>query len=99
MKLTEKLKGKLKNAASAEEANKILAEAKKGAEEAGVILDEEDLDNVAGGLSQSWASHLYSAKGDLQKLPFDTAKYDEEIEWRRKQRLEDERIWKMKYQQ
>ena len=49
MKLTEKLKGKLKNAASAEEANKILAEAKKGAEDAGVILDDGDLDKVAGG--------------------------------------------------
>ncbi len=50
MKLTEKLKGKLKNAASAEEANNILAEAKKGAEDAGVILDDGDLDKVAGGV-------------------------------------------------
>jgi len=50
MKLTEELKEKLKNASSKEEVKKILEETRKSAEEAGVILDDEDLDNVAGGI-------------------------------------------------
>ncbi len=49
MRLTKETETSLKNAASAEEANKILSETKKGVEEAGVILDEEDLDKIAGG--------------------------------------------------
>ncbi len=52
MRLTKETETSLKNAASAEEANKILSETKKGVEEAGVILDEEDLDKIAGGLAQ-----------------------------------------------
>ena len=49
MKPTEELKNKLEAAQSKEEAEAILAEAKKAAENAGVILDDEDLDQVAGG--------------------------------------------------
>ena len=48
MKLTEELKGKLENA-SEEEAKKILEETKKEVEEAGVILDDAELDKAAGG--------------------------------------------------
>ena len=48
MKLTEELKGKLENA-SEEEAKKILEETKKDVEEAGVILDDAELDKAAGG--------------------------------------------------
>ncbi len=48
MKLTDELKGKLENA-SEEEAKKILEETKKDVEDAGVILDDEDLDQIAGG--------------------------------------------------
>ncbi len=48
MKLTEELKGKLENA-SEEEAKKILEATKKNVEEAGVILDDAELDKAAGG--------------------------------------------------
>ncbi|MCR5098978.1 MAG: hypothetical protein K6B14_08520 [Lachnospiraceae bacterium] len=50
MKLTDELKGKLENAASEEEAKKILGEAKKSVEDAGVILDDDELDKAAGGV-------------------------------------------------
>ena len=49
MKLTNELKGKLENAKSKEEAKKIIDETKKDVEEAGIILDDADLDQVAGG--------------------------------------------------
>ncbi len=49
MKLTDELKGKLENASSDEEAKKILGEAKKKVESAGVILGDDELDQVAGG--------------------------------------------------
>ena len=49
MKLTDKIKEKIDNAKSEEEAKTILESVKDGAEEAGVILDDEDLDQVAGG--------------------------------------------------
>ncbi len=48
MKLTDELKGKLENA-SEEEAKKILEETKKDVEDAGVILDDAELDKAAGG--------------------------------------------------
>ena len=48
MKLTEELKGKLENA-SEDEVKKILEETKKEVEEAGVILDDAELDQAAGG--------------------------------------------------
>ncbi len=49
MKITESLKAKLDNAASNEEVKKILDETKKGVEDAGIILDEAELNEVAGG--------------------------------------------------
>ena len=48
MKLTDELKGKLENA-SEEEAKKILEETKKDVKDAGVILDDAELDKAAGG--------------------------------------------------
>ena len=50
MKLTDDLKKKLETAQSKEEAEAILAEAKKAAEDAGVILDDAEMDQVAGGM-------------------------------------------------
>ena len=49
MKITESLKAKLDNAASNEEVKKILDETKKSVEGAGIILDEAELNEVAGG--------------------------------------------------
>ncbi len=49
MKLTDELKSKLENAKSEEEAKTILTDAKKGAEEAGFEISDEELDNAAGG--------------------------------------------------
>jgi hypothetical protein len=49
MKFTDKLEGKLKGAQSEEEAKKIIDETKKNVEEAGIVLDDADLDKVAGG--------------------------------------------------
>ena len=49
MKFTEKIKDKIDNAKSEEEVKSILENVKGGAEEAGLILDDEDLDKVAGG--------------------------------------------------
>ena len=49
MKLTEDLKKKLEGAESEEEVKTILTETKQNVEEAGVILDDADLDQVAGG--------------------------------------------------
>ena len=53
MKLTDDLKKKLEAAQSKEEVEAILAEAKKAAEDAGVIHDDEDLDQVAGGSTET----------------------------------------------
>ncbi len=49
MKLTNELKKKIENASSAEEVKTILNNIKSEAEEAGIILDVEDLDKIAGG--------------------------------------------------
>ena len=49
MKLTDELKKKIENAATKEEAKAILEDIKGEAEELGIILDDEDLDKVAGG--------------------------------------------------
>ncbi|MBO4266920.1 MAG: hypothetical protein J5910_06985 [Lachnospiraceae bacterium] len=49
MKLTDKLNNKLGNAKSEAEVKKILDETKKNVEDAGVILDDDDLDQVSGG--------------------------------------------------
>lgn len=49
MKLTDDLKNKIDGAKSEKEVKDILGETKKNVEEAGVILDDADLDQVAGG--------------------------------------------------
>ena len=49
MELTNELKGKLENAKTEEETKKIIDETKKDVENAGIILNDEDLDKVAGG--------------------------------------------------
>ena len=54
--LTEDLKKKLGGAASEEEVKTILAETKQNVEDAGVILDDAELDQVASGLSFTPAS-------------------------------------------
>ena len=50
MKLTEDLKKKM-GGASEEEVKTILAETKKNVENAGIILDDAELDQVAAGLA------------------------------------------------
>ena len=50
MKLTDQIKEKIDNAKSEEEVKTILENVKDGAEDAGVILDDEELDKVAGGI-------------------------------------------------
>ena len=59
MKLTDELKGKLENA-SEEEAKKILEETKKDVEDAGVILDDAELDKAAGGAAYEPLSKDYN---------------------------------------
>ncbi len=49
MELTDKIKEEIKTAKSEEEVKTILEDVKGGAEDAGVILDDEELDNAAGG--------------------------------------------------
>ena len=49
MKFTDKIRKKIDNAKSETEVKAILAEIKGGAEEAGVILDDEELDQASGG--------------------------------------------------
>ena len=49
MELTDKIKEKIENAKSEEEVKTILDDVKGGVEDAGVILDDEELDQVAGG--------------------------------------------------
>ncbi len=49
MKITDELKEKLEGAKNEEEAKKIIEETKKNAEEAGVVLDDSELDKAAGG--------------------------------------------------
>ena len=49
LKFTEKIKDKIDNAKSEEEVKSILENVKDGAEEAGLILDDAELDQVSGG--------------------------------------------------
>ncbi len=49
MEFTDNLKGKLGGAKTEEEARQIIEETKKNVEDAGVILDDTELDKVAGG--------------------------------------------------
>ena len=53
MKLTDELQNKIGNAKSEDEVKKLLGETKKNVEDAGVILDDAELDQVAGGM---WGS-------------------------------------------
>ena len=50
MKLTEDLKNKIDGAKSEEEVKSILAETKQNVEDAGVILDDAELDQISGGV-------------------------------------------------
>ena len=54
MELTDNLKGKLEEAKNEEEAKKILEETKKNVEDAGVVLDDAELDKAAGGKFWRW---------------------------------------------
>lgn len=54
MELTENLKKKLGGAQTEEEVEEILGETKKNVEAAGVILDDADLDEAAGGAPRKW---------------------------------------------
>lgn len=53
MKLTDQIKEMIENAKSEEEVKTILENVKEGAEDAGLILDDEDLDRASGGGSHS----------------------------------------------
>ena len=50
MKLTNELQKKLGGAASESEVKKILGETKQNVEDAGVILDDAELDQISGGV-------------------------------------------------
>ena len=50
MEFTDKIKEKIDNAKSEEEVKTILENVQGGVEDAGVILDDAELDQVAGGL-------------------------------------------------
>lgn len=58
MKLTDQIKEKIDNAKSEEEVKTILENVKGGAEEAGLILDDEDLDKISGGFSLDIPYHF-----------------------------------------
>ena len=49
MKLTDELRKKIDNATSDEEVKTILGDARDGVEEVGIILNDEELDQVSGG--------------------------------------------------
>ena len=53
MELTENLKKKLGGAQTEEEVKEIIGETKKNVEAAGVILDDADLDEAAGGVAKN----------------------------------------------
>ena len=50
MKLTDELKKKIDNAGTEEEVKEILSDTKKDVEQAGLILEDAELDRVAGGM-------------------------------------------------
>ena len=52
MKLTDELKKKIDDAATEEEVKEILSDTKKDVEQAGLILEDAELDRVAGGFSE-----------------------------------------------
>ena len=57
MKLTDDLKNKIDGAKSNEEVKEILGETKKNVEDAGIILDDAEMDQVAGGYSSIMDMH------------------------------------------
>ncbi len=59
MELTDKIKEKIDNAKSEEEVKTILEDVKGGAEDAGVILDDAELDQAAGGISAKETWHKF----------------------------------------
>ena len=61
MEFTNEVKDKLDKAKSAEEVKDIISETRKGVEEAGVILDDAELDKAAGGYHTGYSSR-YSSK-------------------------------------
>ena len=61
MELTNKLKGKINEAGSEEEVKEILAKTKQNVEDAGIILDDAELDKAAGGYHTGYSSR-YSSK-------------------------------------
>ena len=54
MKLTDELQNKIGNAKSEDEVKKLLGETKKNVEDAGVILDDAELDQVSGGVTEQF---------------------------------------------
>lgn len=58
MQFTDNLKGKLEEAKNEEEVKSIIENTKKNVEAAGVILDDADLDEAAGGDPQHLPSWL-----------------------------------------
>ena len=52
MKLTDELKKKIDDAATEEEVKEILSDTKKDVEQAGLILEDAELDRVAGGMGE-----------------------------------------------
>ena len=59
MKLTDQIKEKIDNAKSEEEVKTILTETKQNVEDAGVILDDADLDQAAGGVSRVFSNESF----------------------------------------
>ena len=59
MEFTDNLKGKLGGAKIEEEAKQIIEETKKNVEEAGVILDDAELDQAAGGGVRQWLGKFF----------------------------------------
>ena len=59
MELTDKIKEKIDNAKSEEEVKTILEDVKGGAEDAGVILDDAELDQAAGGGVRQWLGKFF----------------------------------------
>ena len=69
MKLTDELQNKIGNAKSEDEVKKILGETKQNVEEAGVILDDAELDQVAGGFVINIESSLEREVSVYPEIP------------------------------
>lgn len=54
MKITKELNDRLEGAGSEQKVKEILGETKKSVEEAGIILEDAELDMVAGGKKKDW---------------------------------------------